>query len=54
MEIEPKLIETLHRKYRGSLRDLVKELHAIEDVAIPAGIKKLTYAQYFGEEEKSA
>ncbi|OYT15203.1 MAG: hypothetical protein B7C24_14290 [Bacteroidetes bacterium 4572_77] len=49
VKLDAKLVEHLHKLCKGRLRELVKQLHVIECVALPNGIKELTYAEYMGK-----
>jgi hypothetical protein len=46
--LDKPLIEHLHKKCRGRLRFLVKDLHVIETIAKPQNITNLTLKDYLG------
>ena len=51
VKLDEKLIKHLHGISRGRLRELIKQLHVIESVALPAKMSQLSYDKYMGNTE---
>lgn len=49
VKLDDDLVQYLYKRCRGRLRELVKELHVIERVALPQSIDSLTMDMYLGK-----